>query len=158
MARGRPNLCLCDVCRSKSPLRAERTSFSDATDFGEKMRGRVFRVFQLNRPASNLRRNDYLARQWSVCVGLGQHAKRLKSPCCRHPMPSPFRACGECRQCELRQQHASMTPSDRSGPSTTLKPPTHGSSPAPNVYGGAQRGISLATGFFTGESTWNPPR
>ncbi len=36
--------------------------------------------------------------------------------------------------------------------------PTHGSSPAPNVYGGAGRGISLAKLDSTGESTWNPPR
>ena len=35
-------------------------------------------------------------------------------------------------------------------------PPWHGSSPGPFVCGGAQRGISLATGFFTGESTRNP--
>jgi hypothetical protein len=37
-------------------------------------------------------------------------------------------------------------------------PPRHGSSPAQNVCGGAQRGISLATGFFTGESRRNPLR
>ena len=37
-------------------------------------------------------------------------------------------------------------------------PPRHGSSRALFVYGGAERGISLASGFFTGESTWNPPR
>ena len=36
------------------------------------------------------------------------------------------------------------------------RPPWHGSSSAPNVCGGAQRGISLATGFFTGESRRNP--
>jgi hypothetical protein len=36
-------------------------------------------------------------------------------------------------------------------------PPWHGSSQAPFVYGGAQRGISLATGTFTGESRRNPP-
>jgi len=35
--------------------------------------------------------------------------------------------------------------------------PRHGSSRALFVYGGAQRAISLARGFFTGESTWNPP-
>ncbi len=35
--------------------------------------------------------------------------------------------------------------------------PSHGSSVALIVYGGAQRAISLATGFLTGESTWNPP-
>ena len=35
-------------------------------------------------------------------------------------------------------------------------PPRHGSSPAQNVCGGAQRGISLAAGFFTGESTRKP--
>jgi hypothetical protein len=34
-------------------------------------------------------------------------------------------------------------------------PPRLGSSPVPSVYGGAQRGISLATGFFTGESRRN---
>lgn len=33
-----------------------------------------------------------------------------------------------------------------------ISPPRHGSSPAPNVCGGAQRGVSLATGIFTGES------
>ena len=33
------------------------------------------------------------------------------------------------------------------------RPPRHGSSPALSVYGGAQRGISLARGFFTGEAT-----
>lgn len=37
-----------------------------------------------------------------------------------------------------------------------LSPPRHGSSPAPNVCGGAQRSISLATGTFTGESRRNP--
>jgi hypothetical protein len=36
-------------------------------------------------------------------------------------------------------------------------PPRHGSSSASNVCGGAQRGISLATGTFTGESRRNPP-
>ena len=35
-------------------------------------------------------------------------------------------------------------------------PPWHGSSLAPFVCGGAQRGISLATGFFTGESRRKP--
>jgi len=35
-------------------------------------------------------------------------------------------------------------------------PPWHGSSPTPFVCGGAQRGISLATGFFTGESRRKP--
>ena len=35
-------------------------------------------------------------------------------------------------------------------------PPWHGSSPAPFVCGGAQRGISLATGTFTGESRRKP--
>ena len=35
-------------------------------------------------------------------------------------------------------------------------PPWHGSSPALFVYGGAQRGSSLATGIFTGESRRNP--
>ena len=34
--------------------------------------------------------------------------------------------------------------------------PSHGSSLALFVYGGAERGISLASGFFTGESTWKP--
>jgi hypothetical protein len=34
--------------------------------------------------------------------------------------------------------------------------PSHGSSSGLCVYGGAQRGISLATGFFTGESRRNP--
>ena len=43
----------------------------------------------------------------------------------------------------------------RSGPNA---PPYSGSSPAPDVCGGAQRGTSLATGFLTGESSWNPPR
>jgi hypothetical protein len=37
-------------------------------------------------------------------------------------------------------------------------PPPNGSSPALSVYGGAQRGILLATGFFTGESRRKPPR
>ena len=36
--------------------------------------------------------------------------------------------------------------------------PSHGSSVARSVYGGAERAISLATGFLTGESTWNPPQ
>ena len=36
-------------------------------------------------------------------------------------------------------------------------PPWHGSSPALFVCGGAQRGISLATGTFTGESRRKPP-
>ena len=40
---------------------------------------------------------------------------------------------------------------------TCFRPPRHGSSPAPFVCGGAQRGISLATGTFTGESRRNPP-
>ena len=35
--------------------------------------------------------------------------------------------------------------------------PWHGSSLAPFVCGGAQRGISLATGTFTGESRRKPP-
>ncbi len=35
-------------------------------------------------------------------------------------------------------------------------PPSDGSSRAALVYGGAERGISLATGFFTGEATWKP--
>jgi len=39
---------------------------------------------------------------------------------------------------------------------TRRLPPWHGSSPAPNLCGGAQRGISLATGFFTGESRRKP--
>jgi hypothetical protein len=38
------------------------------------------------------------------------------------------------------------------------RPPLTWFLPVPNVCGGAQRGISLATGFFTGESTWNPLR
>ena len=38
-----------------------------------------------------------------------------------------------------------------------VPPPPNGSSPALNVCGGAERGIPLAPGFFTGESTWNPP-
>ena len=38
----------------------------------------------------------------------------------------------------------------------TCRPPWHGSSPARFVCGGAQRGISLAPGFFTGESRRNP--
>ncbi len=37
------------------------------------------------------------------------------------------------------------------------RPPWHGSSLAQSVYGGAERGISLARGFFTGEATWKPP-
>ena len=45
----------------------------------------------------------------------------------------------------------------RSGPSAS-PPPWHGSSLALFVCGGAQRGISLATGFFTGESRRNPLR
>jgi hypothetical protein len=36
-------------------------------------------------------------------------------------------------------------------------PPRHGSSPALFVCGGAQRGTSLATGHFTGESRQKPP-
>ena len=36
-------------------------------------------------------------------------------------------------------------------------PPCHGSSATLNVCGGAQRGISLATGTFTGESRRKPP-
>ena len=35
--------------------------------------------------------------------------------------------------------------------------PSSGSSPAPNVCGGAQRGVSLATGSFTGEARRKPP-
>jgi hypothetical protein len=38
-----------------------------------------------------------------------------------------------------------------------MPPPWHGSSPAQFVCGGAQRGVSLARGFFTGEATWKPP-
>ena len=34
--------------------------------------------------------------------------------------------------------------------------PSYGSSPAPSLCGGAQRGVSLATGTFTGESRRNP--
>lgn len=37
-----------------------------------------------------------------------------------------------------------------------LRPPGHGSSPTLFIYGGAQPGSSLATGFFTGESTRKP--
>ena len=40
--------------------------------------------------------------------------------------------------------------------SQVMPPPWHGSSPAQFVCGGAQRGVSLATGFFTGESRRNP--
>ena len=40
-----------------------------------------------------------------------------------------------------------------SGALACTRPPWHGSSLAPFVCGGAQRGISLATGTFTGEST-----
>ena len=36
-------------------------------------------------------------------------------------------------------------------------PPWHGFSPAPFVCGGAQRSVSPATGFFTGESRRKPP-
>ena len=36
-------------------------------------------------------------------------------------------------------------------------PPRHGSSPAQNVCGGAQRGGSLASGIFTGEARRKPP-
>ena len=35
--------------------------------------------------------------------------------------------------------------------------PSSGSSPAPNVCGGAQRGISLAIWILTGEATRKPP-
>jgi hypothetical protein len=37
-----------------------------------------------------------------------------------------------------------------------VQPPSLGSSRARSVYGGAQRGISLASGLFTGESTSKP--
>jgi hypothetical protein len=37
-----------------------------------------------------------------------------------------------------------------------VQPPSLGSSPDVSVYGGAQRGISLASGLFTGESTSKP--
>jgi hypothetical protein len=43
------------------------------------------------------------------------------------------------------------------GKVATPAPPWHGSSRALFVYGGAERGISLARGFFTGEATWKPP-
>lgn len=39
---------------------------------------------------------------------------------------------------------------------SALRPPGHGSFLAVVVYGGAQPGSSLATGFFTGESTRKP--
>ena len=38
-----------------------------------------------------------------------------------------------------------------------LIPPSPGSSPVQSVYGGAQRASFLASGLFTGESTWKPP-
>jgi len=38
-----------------------------------------------------------------------------------------------------------------------VAPPWHGSFRAVYVYGGAQRAIWLARGFFTGESRRNPP-
>lgn len=37
-----------------------------------------------------------------------------------------------------------------------VRPPFHGSSRVQSVYGGAQPGTLLASGFFTGESTRNP--
>ena len=36
------------MCSSTRPLRANKASFSDATNFGRKMRVRIFRVFQQN--------------------------------------------------------------------------------------------------------------
>ncbi len=42
----RPNQCFGDVCNSNGPLRANLASCSYASDFGRKMRVRVFRVFQ----------------------------------------------------------------------------------------------------------------
>jgi hypothetical protein len=52
-----------------------------------------------------------------------------------------------------RVQNAQQEAKNGGGPT-----PSHGSSPAPFVYGGAQRGISLAGGFLTGESRWKPLR
>lgn len=51
-------------------------------------------------------------------------------------------------------QIAATGPNFRSEPGAP--PPRHGSSRALCVYGGAQLGSSLATGFFTGESTRKP--
>ena len=38
------------------------------------------------------------------------------------------------------------------------RPPRHGSSRARSVYGGAEHASFLASGLFTGESSWKPPR
>lgn len=46
----------------------------------------------------------------------------------------------------------------RFGACVSHPPPWHGSSLAPFVCGGAQRGVSLATGTFTGESRRKPLR
>jgi hypothetical protein len=66
--------------------------------------------------------------------------------------------CGwrEWPQCGLQPQRRSLLPKNCKGPVSTPPPMVP---PWPDPYtGGAERAISLATGFLTGESTWNPPQ
>ena len=65
---------------------------------------------------------------------------------------------GRRRRALFRAWRLSMTAREPAMVPICPPPPRHGSSPAPNVCGGAQRGVSLATGFFTGESKRNPLR
>ena len=59
---------------------------------------------------------------------------------------------GGCAGCDSSIEVA--WPTAAMGRSRRSSPPRHGSSPAPNVYGGAQRGISLAK---LASSPGNPP-
>jgi hypothetical protein len=51
---------------------------------------------------------------------------------------------------------AGTWPAQRLAEARAVSAPRPGSSPALSVYGGAQRGISLAEVDFVGESTSNP--
>jgi len=77
------------------------------------------------------------------------------------PGTRAFDAAGAHRQMhhdQINAEHAakSAIAAERLRPWTAQPPPRHGSSLAQNVWGGAQRGASLAKVDFVGEATWNP--
>ena len=61
------------------------------------------------------------------------------------------------RRLDSHVDHRRSAPGGNTTRTLSLQPPWHGSSPARFVCGGAQRGISLAAGTFTGESRRKPP-
>ena len=81
---------------------------------------------------------------------------RPKCPLCRHSLFENAARCINGWSSETAVRRQTKLSKSGQGRSRRSSPPRHGSSPAPNVCGGAQRGISLATGTFTGESTRNP--